>query len=222
MSLNPPLSRSVAIVSTVAVLVLSGSSGAAAATGPAVPGAPATASAQITASAPATGDLRRTDSLAPLIDLAVQRILLADKVAAAKFGTGQPIEDPAREQQVLKEVTSLSTGMGLDPMVGTRFFRDQIEAGKIVQHGLYALWTTRPNLRPADRPDLTTEVRPQLDTITTKVLEQLKVTAGIRGATLDCGTRLSAAALSATLHHHLDALHRDALNVALDSICTAP
>ena len=157
-----------------------------------------------------------------LTDLAVQRILLSDEVAAAKFGTGRPIDDPAREQQVLDQVTTLSTGMGLDPATGTRFFRDQIDAGKIVQHGLYALWTTHPKLRPADRPDLTTEVRPQLDKITAEVLEQLKATAGIRGANRACDIRLSGAAISAVRHRSLDRLHRDALNVALRSVCTAP
>ena len=33
--------------------------------------------------------------------LAAERILLVDKVAAAKFGTSTPIEDLVREQQVL-------------------------------------------------------------------------------------------------------------------------
>lgn len=217
MSTNPPLSRFIAIVSTVATLVLGGSSVASAASK-----SPATPKTLVAASAQTTGDLRRIGSLAPLTDLAVQRILLADKVAAAKFGTGQPIDDPAREQQVLDQVTTLSTGMGLDPAVGTRFFRDQIDAGKVVQHGLYALWGTRPKLRPADRPDLTTEIRPQLDKITTEVLEQLKATADIRGANHACAVQLSGATASAVQHRHLDRLHRDALNVALRSVCTAP
>lgn len=143
-------------------------------------------------------------------------------MAAAKFGTDRPIDDPVREQQVLDQVTTLSTGMGIDPAAGTRFFRDQIDAGKVVQHGLYALWGTRPKLRPADRPDLTTEVRPQLDKITKEILEQLKATADIRGANHACDVQLSGAAVSAAQHRHLDRLHRDALNVALRSVCTAP
>jgi chorismate mutase len=210
-SADLPLSRSVAIVSTVTALVLGGSSVASAA-----PSAPVATPDQ------AADGIRRTGSLVPLTDLAVQRILLSDKVAAAKFGTGRPIDDPVRERQVLDQVTTLSTGMGLDPAAGTRFFRDQIDASKIVQHGLYALWTTHPKLRPADRPDLTTEVRPQLDKITTEVLEQLKATAGVRGANRACDLQLSGAAISAVRHRHLDRLHRDALNVALRSVCTAP
>ncbi|MEV6864457.1 chorismate mutase [Streptosporangium subroseum] len=211
MSTDLPLSRSIAIVSTIAVLVLGASSVAIAA-----PRAPAVTPPR------ATDDLRQTSSLVPLTDLAAQRILLSDKVAAAKFGTGRPIDDPAREQQVLDQVTTLSTGMGLDPAAGTRFFRDQIDASKVVQHGLYALWGTRPKLRPADRPDLTTEVRPQLDKITTEVLEQLKATADLRGANHACDIQLSGATASAARHRHLDRLHRDALNVALRSVCTAP
>ncbi|AWS46531.1 chorismate mutase [Streptosporangium sp. 'caverna'] len=211
MSADLPISRSTAIVSMVTALVLGGSSVAFAA-----PSAPV-----VTPGQTAEG-IRQTASLVPLTDLAVQRILLADKVAAAKFGTGRPIDDPVREQQVLDQVTTLSTGMGLDPADGTRFFRDQIDAGKVVQHGLYALWGTRPKLRPADRPDLTTEVRPQLDKITTEILEQLKATADVRGANHACDVQLSGAAASAAQHRHLDRLHRDALNVALRSVCTAP
>ncbi|MFC7648042.1 chorismate mutase [Streptosporangium lutulentum] len=82
----------------------------------------------------------------------MQRILLADKVAAAKFGTDQPIDDPARERQVLDQVTSLSDRMGLNPAAGLRFFRDQIEAGKVVQRGLYARWTTRPSCARPNGP----------------------------------------------------------------------
>jgi chorismate mutase len=211
MSADLPLSRSITIASMVTALVLGGSSVAFA-----VPSAPVVTPGQ------AADGIRQTASLVSLTDLAVQRILLSDKVAAAKFGTGRPIDDPARERQVLDQVTTLSTGMGLDPAAGTRFFRDQIDASKVVQHGLYALWTTRPKLRPADRPDLTTEVRPQLDKITTEVLEQLKATADIRGANRACDIQLSGAAISAAQHGHLDRLHRDALNVALRSVCTAP
>jgi chorismate mutase len=211
LSADLPISRSIATVSTVAALVLGGSSVAA-----------ASSSAPAVTPARAAAGIRQTGSLVPLTDLAVQRILLSDKVAAAKFGTGQPIDDPAREQQVLDQVTTLSTGMGLDPAAGMRFFRDQIDASKVVQHGLYALWTTRPKLRPADRPDLTTEVRPQLDKITTEVLEQLKATADIRGANRACDIQLSGAVTSAAQHRHLDRLHRNALDVALRSVCTAP
>lgn len=54
--------------------------------------------------APAVAADRHT--LVPLVDLAAQRVLVGDKVAAAKFGTDQPIDDPAREQQILDSVAA--------------------------------------------------------------------------------------------------------------------
>lgn len=159
------------------------------------------------------------DPLTPLVELAAQRALLGDKVAAAKFGTSAPIDDPAREQQVLDRVASLSIVMGLDPVVSVRFFRQQIAANKIVQRGLYSLWIEHPELIPSVRPDLATEVRPVLDQITTRILDQLLATVPVRGATRACVFQLAAAARTTTRNHHLDQLHRDALRTALVSVC---
>ncbi|MFD2463508.1 gamma subclass chorismate mutase AroQ, partial [Amycolatopsis samaneae] len=158
--------------------------------------------------------------LGGLTDLAARRILLGDKVAAAKFGTDQPIDDPAREQQVLDSVRQLSLAAGIDPAASVRFFRDQIEANKIVQRGLYGLWTAHPELRPAHRPDLATEVRPELDRITTGIIEQLAATVSLRRPTLTCAVDASFAKISAELRWHLDSLHRQALTVALRSTCS--
>jgi len=42
--------------------------------------------------------VRRTASgLHPVVDLSAQRVLVGDLVAASKWGTDQPIDDPARE-----------------------------------------------------------------------------------------------------------------------------
>ncbi|WP_372490015.1 chorismate mutase [Prescottella equi] len=46
----------------------------------------------------APGDLR------PLVRLIAQRLSMADPVAAAKWGTDRPIDDPARERDVLRSV----------------------------------------------------------------------------------------------------------------------
>ncbi|MFD9895027.1 gamma subclass chorismate mutase AroQ [Amycolatopsis sp. NPDC059027] len=166
--------------------------------------------------------LRAWGPLGALTDLAVRRILLGDKVAAAKFGTDQPIDDPVREQKVLDSVRQLSLAAGIDPAASVRFFQDQIEANKIVQRGLYALWTAHPELRPTHRPDLATEVRPQLDRITTGIIEQLAATASVRQPTLTCEIDASVAKISAEIQQRLDALHRQALTVALRKTCSGP
>lgn len=159
-----------------------------------------------------------TAPLRGLADLTAERIELGDKVAAAKFGTPQPIDDPAREQQVLDAVAKTSPGMGVDPAEASRFFRDQIEASKVVQRGLYAEWTAHPQQRPTDRPNLGTEVRPELDRITTEILTQLRASGAQRHAGAPCPAELTQASRPAA--QPLDALHRDALAVALRSVCT--
>jgi chorismate mutase len=163
--------------------------------------------------APAVGPL------GPLTDLAVRRILLGDKVAAAKFGTSQPIDDPVREQQVLDQVATRSTAMGLPPEASVRFFRAQIEANKIVQRGLFRYWTRYPARQPAKRPDLATEVRPQLDRITVEILQQLRATLEIRRPSVECGVWRLGAELSADIVHRLDKLHRNAVAVSLRPVC---
>lgn len=159
--------------------------------------------------------------LASVTELLAQRLLLADKVAAAKYGTDTPIDDPGREARILDDVRARAAGLGLDPDAVAAVFRDQIEANKLVQRGLYARWDANPGERPTERPDLAKEVRPALDRITTQLLASLADTE--RARTLpSCGPRLAAAAGWSVYTHRLDALHLKGLARALPSVCAAP
>ncbi|MYR55181.1 gamma subclass chorismate mutase AroQ, partial [Streptomyces sp. SID625] len=113
--------------------------------------------------------------LGPLTGLVIERIRVGDDVAAAKFGTGAPIEDPAREGRVLDQVRAQAAAAGLDPDAAVAFFRDQITASKITQRGLFARWTARPGEAPATRPDLG-PIRERLDRLTRALLDELKDT----------------------------------------------
>lgn len=161
------------------------------------------------------------NKLTSLVGLAAERILLADKVAAAKFGTSSPIEDPVREQQVLDHAAGLAAGAGVDPEETVEFFRAQIEMSKFVQHGLYELWTRRPDLAPTERPDLATEVRPQLDRITAAFIEQLAASERLRGPTVRCLVSLIDAGVAADSRYHLDSLRERALWGAVEPVCEA-
>ncbi|MFE6621661.1 chorismate mutase [Streptomyces sp. NPDC057740] len=156
--------------------------------------------------------------LTPLTDLFAERLLLADKVAAAKYGTDKPIDDPVRERQILDDVATRATGLGLDPDGVKAVFRDQIEANKLVQRGLYARWDAHPEERPTERPDLVKEVRPQLDRITTELLRALHDTGRLRTSP-SCEPRLAVAAVRSAYGHELDALHVEGLVRALPSVC---
>jgi chorismate mutase len=157
--------------------------------------------------------------LTPVVGLAAERILLADKVAAAKFGTTTPIEDPVREKQVLDQAAALATEAGVDVPETVAFFRAQIEMSKLVQRGLFDRWTRHPELAPTERPDLATEVRPELDRITVEFIDQLAATDDLRGPTPRCRLSLALAKAKADHRYDLDRLHKRALRGAAEPLC---
>ncbi|MFI6805450.1 chorismate mutase [Streptomyces luteogriseus] len=179
------------------------------------PAGPATADTDRPAPA---GRSTTAHGLASVTDLSARRLLLADKVTAAKYGTDTPIDDPAREAQILTDVRARAAGLGLDPDGVAAVFRDQIEANKLVQRGLHARWDANPGERPTERPDLAKEVRPALDRITTGLLAALRETEWAR-AVPSCGPRLATAAGWSAHIHRLDALHLEGLARALPSVC---
>lgn len=164
---------------------------------------------------------RSLGRLGQLTDLVIQRLRVSDDVAASKFGTGSPIDDPAREQQVLEQVRNQAGGLGLDPVSATAFFQDQITASKVVQKGLFARWAAHPEEAPTTRPDLG-QIRTRLDQLTADLLRELKATVRLRDEPTTCTVQLAVAAGSGAVLERLDALHRQALTGAVHSVCAAP
>ena len=111
-----------------------------------------------------------THVLGPLVVLAAKRLVLGADVAAVKFATARPIDDPVREHEILEWAERGLNGAETRHEIGVQFFRDQISANKVIQHGLHTLWRKRPGLIPVSWRDLTTEVRPQLDVINRQML----------------------------------------------------
>ncbi|MGE3288420.1 MAG: chorismate mutase [Pseudonocardia sp.] len=169
-------------------------------------GAPATP-------APAAPDATGWDDLAAAV---VDRLATGDLVAAAKWRTRGPIEDAAREQVVLDAAAAGAGQRGLDPERVEAVFGDQIAASKVVQYGLFASWTADPDASPP--PADLAALRPQLDTITARLLDDLGSTAADRGAPT-CDRAWHDAADRAARGARLDALHRMALDRAGRSLC---
>jgi chorismate mutase len=118
-----------------------------------------------------TGSAAQLDAL---VELVVERLSLARDVAAAKYGSGDPIDDPIREQQVLRSAGCALNVTSVSRRTGMQFFQDQIEASKVVQRGLYHRWYRHPEEIPATSPDLAAEVRPKLDRITAQIIQQFR------------------------------------------------
>ncbi|WP_306338773.1 chorismate mutase [Streptomyces sp. KL118A] len=155
--------------------------------------------------------------LRPLADLSAQRLATADLVAAAKYGTDSPIDDPARERQVLDAVAGQAKEVGADPEATVRIFRDQIEANKVVQRGLFRRWDADPSQAPEERPDLA-EVRKEINRVNGELVRGIAASADARTAPY-CGGVLTAAAVHVRHENRLDTLHSVALGRALPSVC---
>lgn len=177
----------------------------------------ATPGAKLTPGLVANG--RSIGPLGPLTELVIQRLLVSDQVAAAKFGTGKPIDDPAREKQELDAVRQSAMSLGIDPDATVSFFQQQISASKVVQQGLFDRWTAHPDQAPTSRPDLGT-IRTELDQLTTELLQQLVARQPVLSHEFSCRVELGLADATGALAHHLDRLHRNALGVALTNTCT--
>lgn len=162
-----------------------------------------------------TGSYARLHTLA---DLAAQRLATADLVAAAKYGTDSPIDDPAREKQVLDDVARQARELGADPEATVRIFRDQIEANKVVQRELHRRWDADPSQAPVERPDLA-EVRKEINRVNGELVRGIAGSPSARSAP-SCRGLVVLAGVRVRAERQLDGLHAVALGRALPSVCS--
>ncbi|WP_175415844.1 gamma subclass chorismate mutase AroQ [Curtobacterium sp. SGAir0471] len=152
-----------------------------------------------------------------VVALVAERLDTAPEVAAAKYHSGQPVEDAARERTVLDTARTAAERDHVDPDWVEAVFADQIEASKQAQTALLDEWTRHPDRAPAEAPDLTTTVRPTLDRITTELVSGLARLQEVRDAP-SCARDLRRAA---TAVHVSDAPVQQALPTAIEHLCAA-
>jgi len=107
-----------------------------------------------------------------LLALVVRRLKVAETVAAAKWSSGRPVEDRAREAAVVAAAAARARRAGIDATFVCRVMAAQIEASKIVQRGLLARWRDEPGSAPTSRPELS-GVRSTLDAIDEELVAAL-------------------------------------------------
>lgn len=112
-------------------------------------------------------------SVETLLALIDQRLAISEDVARSKWNSGAPVEDPARERDIVAAIGTQAAAYGLEPAFAETFFRAQIEASKVVQHARIAQWRAAGQAPFADVPDLQRDIRPQLDRLTTEMLAVL-------------------------------------------------
>jgi chorismate mutase len=159
-------------------------------------------------------------NLQSLVETSAQRLLIADKVALAKWDSGAPVEDAPREAKVLQAAVKDGALMGLDSAQVEAFFRAQIEANKLVQYSRLADWR-RKGKAPAHAPiDLVIEIRPKLDEIEKRLIAELSGTVSARSAKT-CRLDVSRA-VGEYLHAHKvnpDSISALALDHAMAATC---
>ncbi|MGW7680504.1 gamma subclass chorismate mutase AroQ [Kribbella sp. NPDC054772] len=160
----------------------------------------------------------RVSTFDGLTELMIQRIVIGDDVAASKYFSGKPVDDPVREQQILESVRQSAVQLGIDPESTAQFFQAQIDASKVVQRGLLAYWAAHPDKAPTTGPDLTV-IREKLDALTAQLLAELVRVDHLRQTGPRCTISLFVSTTSADIRHHLDQLHRQAVRTASTTVC---
>jgi len=112
------------------------------------------------------------DSLKPLLATLNERLNIGDLVALTKWDSGKPIQDSPREAQVIANARTLADENKLDPDDVEQLIAAQMEANKLVQYGLLAQWQAAGAAPDTPRPDLAKQIRPRLDELQKRLLQQ--------------------------------------------------
>ncbi|MDM7888048.1 gamma subclass chorismate mutase AroQ [Curtobacterium sp. RHCJP20] len=173
-------------------------------------------SARSTTSSSASPEPATAAAARAVVALVAERLDTAPEVAAAKYHSGQPVEDAARERTVLDTARTAAERDHVDPDWVEAVFADQIEASKQAQTALLDEWSRYPDRAPAEAPDLTTTVRPTLDRITSELVSGLARLQDVRDDP-SCTRDLRRAARAV---HVSDAPVQQALPTAIEHLCT--
>jgi chorismate mutase len=158
------------------------------------------------------------ESLEELIDAAAYRLSIADQVALTKWDSRKPVEDLPREKVVIDKAVEQATSHGLSTGRTADVFADQIEANKLVQYELLALWERVGNAPADPRPDLVRDIRPRLDVLQGRLINGLIETSTL-AARADC-PRVVANSVGIYINSkRLDTVHAIALDRATARFC---
>ncbi|MBO1537532.1 chorismate mutase [Pseudomonas sp. OA65] len=171
-------------------------------------------SAALLASTAEAASTRAPDDLTPLLNAIGERLAIADQVALSKWDSGKPVEDRQREREVIAGAVAQAPAYKLSGETVEAFFAAQIEANKMVQYINLSDWALDGKAPDLPRPDLVGEIRPQLDRLQKRLLQQLADFAPYR-TDPQCPQWLA----QATHHNKQHPVHRLALIRATGGLC---
>jgi len=108
-----------------------------------------------------------------VIDVIERRLAVMHGIALWKFENNSQVWHPAREKQILNALRKRANERGLDPEWVEEVLQGQMDAAKIIQWVDLDTWRTTRKTPEGTPPDLFSEVRPQLDQLSTELFEEL-------------------------------------------------
>ena len=164
-------------------------------------------------------DLSTAEQFGPLVDASAHRIEVARQVAFAKWDSHRPVEDRQREDEVISAAVAQGEARGLDREFVARFFQAQIDANKFVQYALLSEWRRLGSAPRHPQFDLSRTIRPELDTIQSRLIDELVVVRNLRRSP-SCKPDLSSAIDSYLAQHHdFTPVEAAALQHSLAPVC---
>ncbi|WP_460159643.1 chorismate mutase [Pseudomonas sp. S3_F07] len=154
------------------------------------------------------------EALTPLLNAIGERLALGDQVALSKWDSHKPVEDRQREREVIAAAVAQAPAYKLSGETVEAFFAAQIEANKMVQYINLSDWALEGKAPDLPRPDLVGQIRPQLDRLQKRLLQQLADFAPYR-TDPQCPQWLA----RATHHNKQHPVHRLALIRATGELC---
>lgn len=164
-------------------------------------------------------DRTSAEQFGPLVDASAKRIEIAEQVAFAKWDSHRPVEDRRREEEVISAAVAEGVPRGLDREFVVQFFQAQIDANKSVQYALLSEWRRLGGAPHHPRVDLSRTVRPELDSIQSRLIDELVPIRDLRGSPY-CGPGLSSAIVSyLSRHQNVTPVEASALQRSLAPVC---
>lgn len=164
-------------------------------------------------------DLSAAEHFGPLVHASAHRIEIARQVAFAKWDSHRAVEDQRREEEVISAAVAQGVARGLDREFVARFFQAQIEANKFAQYALLSEWRRLGSAPQHPQFDLSGTIRPQLDTIQSRLIDELVLIRNLRRSP-SCGPSLSGAIVSYLAQHQdFTPVEAAALQRSLAPVC---
>jgi chorismate mutase len=163
--------------------------------------------------------LTSAEQFGPLVDASAHRIEIARQVAFAKWDSHRAVEDRRREAEIISAAVAQGVARGLERDFVARFFQAQIDANKLVQHALLSEWRRFGGAPQHPQIDLSRTIRPELDTIQSKLIDELVLTRNLRRSR-SCGSGLASVISSYLAQHQgFTPVEASALRRSLAPVC---